>query len=306
MALVDTAGRPVVGAEDLALAGGTMFVSAYDRIAAERAARRPGPMPAAGGLYPVPLAALDAPGPLRVADILGPAQGRAGAPHGIDAEGAAGAVRVGAAVRSYVRAGDGWDMRAHALVLTERPGGWSAGAPLAASERINDVALAGGALYASFDGGRSPLGAARGSVAELAPVHRTLAAGLRFANGLVRDRTGTLWVAETRGERITALPAGRSLALPGSPDNLTLAPDGRIVAALLPDLLRYALHRFDLPFGAHAPTRIVAVDPATGAVETLLYDSTGETFSGATVGLVAGRHLVLGAVREPGLLVCPL
>ena len=306
LSLIDAAGRPVIGAEDLALAGDTLFVSAYDRLAAERAAGKAGPVPPAGGLYALPLAALDARSPVRVADILAPVLGRAVRPHGIDAVGADRSVTLGVSVREYVRGADGWDLRAGAVVLRQRPEGWTAGAEIPADARLNDVALAGPALFGSLDGGRSAFGPARGSVVELAPARRTVAGELRFANGLVRDRAGTLWVAETRADRITALPARRSLALPGAPDNLTLAPDGRIVAALLPDLLRYALHRFDLPLGAHAASRIVAVDPATGAAETLFDDPSGETFSGATVGLVAGRHLVLGAVREPGLLVCPL
>ena len=59
LALVDAAGRPVVGAEDLALdaEGRRLFVSAYDRLAAEARLGRRGEAPPAGGVYALPLAA---------------------------------------------------------------------------------------------------------------------------------------------------------------------------------------------------------------------------------------------------------
>jgi arylesterase/paraoxonase len=146
----------------------------------------------------------------------------------------------------------------------------------------------------------------------------TVTAGLAFANGLAALGPGRLAVAETRGGRLarlgglSALPGEappahlawreRGLALPGGPDNLTRAADGRIVAAVHPSLPRLALYRHG--WRDRAPSRIVAVDPETGAVEALFDDPAGALFPGATVGALVEGSLVAGSVRGSGLLLC--
>lgn len=295
-------GRAVTGAEDMDLAGGMLFVSAYDRPAAEAAAREPdGPEPPAGGLYAVPVAALGGASRLGVTDLLAPALGRRARPHGLDAVTAPdGEPLIAVIVRDYARETDEWRMEGKLAAL--KPGEKAVEAPVDAD--ANDVLATPGGVVLSYDGGRglSPAGRV---VRTGTPAER-LGGEFSFANGLVIDRAGRTWVAETRGGRITEVESGRQIALPGGPDNLTLAPDGRILAALHPSLIRYALHRFAWPGGERAATRIVAVDPESGAVEVLLDDPDGSVFSGATVAASAGGFLVLGAVREPGLLVCPL
>ena len=306
VALVDDAGASVIGAEDLALAGGVLLVSAYDRPAAERAARTAdGPEPPTGGIYPVDPQALRRPARLIVHDLLRPALGRPSRPHGISAwVRQDGALMLAAVLRDYAREGGGWRMQASYALFHDTPGGWVKDwGPTDASPDLNDVAIGPRRFHGSFDGGRAWLGAADGRVATL-PTGPSSA--YRFPNGLVRDAAGRLWIAQTRDERIVAFDGMGTIALPGGPDNLNLAPDGRILAAVHPSLIRYALHRYGWPGGARAPTRIVAADPVTGAVETLLDDPDGRVFAGATTAAQSGGLLVLGAVREPGLLVCPL
>lgn len=317
LALVDEAGRTVVGAEDLALdaEGGRLFVSAQDRLAVEaRLGRRGDPPPPAGGLYALPLASLSAEGPLRVADLAGPALGAATRPHGIAfARGADGRARLALVARDAVRDEAGrWRLAPRAVVLAEDAGGgWrperTAGGP--ALCHLNDVALTpGGRLLATLDRGPCP-GEGRGALVELGPdgtPPRNLAGGYRFANGLAFDADGRLWLAETRAARLRAPAGGLRRDLPGHPDNLALAPDGRLLVALHPSLLRLALHRYGWPLGGRAPSRIVALDPETARVTTLFDDPGGRVFPGATVAVIAGDRLVVGAVRAPGLLVCPL
>jgi hypothetical protein len=316
--LVDEAGRTVVGAEDLALdaEGGRLFVSAQDRLAVEaRLGRRGDPPPPAGGLYALPLASLSAEGPVRVADLAGPALGTATRPHGIAfARGPDGHARLALVAREAVRDEAGrWRLAPRAVVLAEEAGtgGWrlerSVGGP--ALCHLNDVALTpGGRLLATLDRGPCP-GEGRGVLVELGPdgtPPRTLASGYRFANGLAFDADGRLWLAETRSARLRAPAGGLRRDLPGHPDNLALAPDGRLLVALHPALIRLALHRFGWPLGARAPSRVVALDPETARVMTLFDDPGGRVFPGATAAVIAGDRLVLGAVRAPGLLVCPL
>lgn len=318
VALTDVGtGRPVVGVEDMALArGGALWLSAQDRLAAERG---DGPAPE-GGIYRMGLGALSEPGPIALArqGLRTPAVH----PHGLDAT----PHRTAAVLRLY-RAGVA---EGHAIGLLTRGGsrliaGAATGRPLCAA---NDVALGRDRLWVSLDRAdcpgmswrervwprpsgrvievRSPGGAAAPG-AELG--------GLVHANGLVRlpGAPQRLAVAETRARRIALVdwpeetgegaPAiARRLALPGAPDNLSVAADGRIVAAVVPSLLRFALYRFG--WRDRAPSRAVAVDPGTGAVEMLYDDPAGALFSGATVALWQGGRLVLGSARDAGLLVC--
>lgn len=126
--------------------------------------------------------------------------------------------------------------------------------------------------------------------------------GLSFPNGVMGP-----FIAETRAGRISG-PGGAEVVTPGGPDNLSLAKDGRIIAAVHP-----RLHLLGLYLGgwtSSAPSRIVAADPGTGTVEVLFDDPDGVLFSGATGAvlvddvLIDGDVLVAGSVRDEGLLVC--
>ncbi len=316
LALVDAAGRAVVGAEDLALdaEGGRLFVSAYDRLAVEARLGRRGDPPPAGGVYALPLASLAAEGPLAVADLLAPALGAPTRPHGIAlGRGADGRARLAVVARDARPDEAGrWRLAPRVVVLEEDAagGGWRPGRVVAGRQlcHLNDVAITpGGRLLATLDRGPCP-GEGRGVLVELGEGGRmrTLASGYRFANGLAFDAEGRLWLAETRASRLRAPAGGLRRDLPGHPDNPALAPDGRLVVALHPSLIRLALYRHGWPLGRRAPARVVALDPASGAVEWLLDDPGGRVFPGATAAVVAGDRLVVGAVRAPGLLVCPL
>ncbi|WP_454017519.1 hypothetical protein [Azospirillum sp. Marseille-Q6669] len=137
---------------------------------------------------------------------------------------------------------------------------------------------------------------------------RVLIGGIGFANGLLPDEAkDRLIVAATREEALLVYrlsdpkaPPER-LALSGGPDNLTMAPDGRLLVALHPSPFRLALHRYGWPGGAAAPTRVAALGPA--GTEILL-DEDGRRFSAATVALPWNGRLIVGSVTAPGLLVC--
>lgn len=315
VALVDGSGRPVAGAEDLALdAGGRrLFVSAYDRLATEARLGRRGEAPPAGGVYALPVAALGTEATMRVTDLLGPALGAPTRPHGIAlATGSDGQTRLAVVARDAVQDAAGrWRLAPRALVLAEAGDdtGWRLERSHAGPDlcRLNDVLLTpGGRLLATLDRGPCP-GSGRGMLVELGEgPPRVLAGGLAFANGLALDADGRLWLAETRARRLRAPAGGLRRDLPGHPDNLSLAPDGRLVVALHPSLIRLALHRHGWPLGARAPSRVVALRPNTGAVETLFDNPSGRVFPGATAAVVAGDWLVIGAVRAPGLLMCPM
>lgn len=176
--------------------------------------------------------------------------------------------------------------------------------------RANDLDFLGSDLLVTLD--RGDCGT---SLADLVPGSMTgrlmrirtaagtadlLDARFAFANGIVAGGLDPL-VAETRGARLTRL-SGAALPVPGGPDNLTTAPEGRVVVALLPDLLRFALYSAGL--ASRAPSRIALADPATGTVEVLHDDPEGQIFSGATVAVMAGDAMIAGSAMDSGLLVC--
>jgi sugar lactone lactonase YvrE len=299
-------GRAIVGAEDLALdpEGGRLFVSAQDRLAVARAMEAGEPVPE-GGVYAVDPAALRL-GPTRATAIVAPGAIRGGLrPQGIAfADGRLAVVnrRLGSdgAFDPVVMLLDAGAVPAGVLAV-HRASGFCA---------LNGVAIDGPVVLATLDRAACD----RFAFSELLPWAKTgrlvrlteetsgvVAEGFRFANGVVVLRDGRIAVAETRGGQIR-LSDGAVLKTPGGPDNLKLAADGRIVAAVLPSLVR------SLPYVAgwteRAPSRIVAVEPEGGTVELLFDDPTGDLFPGASVGILVGDMLVAGSVHAPGLLVC--
>lgn len=297
--LVDAStGQPIIGAEDLAFdpARKRVLVSAYDRLAAER-----GDLPG-GGLYALPLAGIGHDQAVR--PVLLEARR---VPHGIDVTDG----QLAVVERTY----KGEATPKVAIGLYD----------LASSKlrarlqdtrlcRANDlVLLPGPALLVTLDRGPCEGGkpAGDGRVAEIVwPDARgaqvnILDDTMQFPNGIAAVGSDIV-IADTRAGALRLLGGKDRRDLPGGPDNLTRDSAGRLVVALHPSLLRFGLHRYGWPFGAHAPSRIIRTHFKTGATELLFDDPAGKTWSGATVGLIVGRHLLIGSVREQGLLHCPM
>ncbi len=301
-------GWSVAGAEDLArLADGRIVLSAYDRLAAEAALKDRG-QPPNGGLYAIQPDAL-AEGDLTVGSIAaaGPSGGLR--PHGIDARGD----RIAVVNRS---GGDGLAPILEIYEVRDEGAKLIRSIDTAAYCAANDIAiLDGGPLLISLDRAKCPgwafdervFGARKARLVRhgLDDKTTTLAGGLFFANGVARLGDDVLAVAETRAKQVRIIDgdgAGAKLKTPGAPDNLTRAPDGRLVVALQPDLIAFARYRYGRR--DRAPSRIIALDPATGATELLFEDRSGDLFSGATVGLLTSDLLIAGSIRDNGLLVC--
>lgn len=313
LALIDAAtGRAIIGIEDIARVGDALYLSAYDRAAAE-AALAAGNRPPGGALYRLGLDALARPGPLALAPLLERGNPEAVRhPHGLDARGGRllvidhrldPAEAQTGALLLYAIGADG-------LVLSDRR---SAPALCPA----NDLIIAGGRAYVTLDRADCPGLSARdalfpagrgrlvavalegGRLGPIAPERD----GLTHPNGVLAARIAgqeRIVVAETRAGRL-AWPGG-SVPTPGAPDNLTGGPAGGIVAALHPSLFRLALYRYG--WTGRAPSRAARIHPATGATEILFDDPRGRWFSAATVAVLTGRRLILGSVRDAGLLIC--
>lgn len=278
-------GAAVVGAEDIEAWGGYLWVSAYDR------GRN-----AEGGLYRIPYTDLGARASLE--PVL---QGIR--PHGIDAD--------AAGVNAILRDADG---SAYLAAVKTFPSGDKeptltrrASLPCGANDLVSvreritytvDRGVCRGAFL------ERAMAKKAGRVEELTGValaKRVAAEGLSLPNG-VAAHADTIWIAEMRARRIVALGSGRTIPLPGAPDNLNSSGDG-IVAALQPSLWRFGLYRYG--YAERAPSRIVLVDPETEEIELLFDDPAGKQFPGATTAtLLDGRTLIASSVRGDRLLVC--
>lgn len=315
VALVDAAtGAAVRGAEDLALdlEGGRLFVSAYDRRAVEKAAARKAATLPQGGLYAVSLGVLFDPqtDEVKTASLANPADFAGGLrPHGVsyDPENH----ELVFVNRTYAREGRAWKMTPR-LQRIGANGEVYVGAPRAVHCAANDVAADGQRVFASFDHGSCGVGAGLENVFGLkrsgvARDGETLFGNARFANGLARRSNGDLVMAATREDALIVLDGEAfseraRIALPGGPDNLTLADDGGVIAATHPSLFSLMLNR---KFGARtAPSRIVKADIESGVVDILFDDPSGKIFSAATAAVETEAGLVAGSVTDEGLLVC--
>ena len=142
---------------------------------------------------------------------------------------------------------------------------------------------------------------------------RVVADGLLTANGIALSGDGrTLYVAEMTGQALSVfdrdpatdrLASRRRVALPTSPDNLTIAPDGRVLIAGHAKLLTLALlHQRSGRF--RSPTEIVAFDPESGEIVPVMTDD-GSVASGGSVALAMGRGgMLVGTAFGPAVLRC--
>jgi len=154
-----------------------------------------------------------------------------------------------------------------------------------------------------------------------------VAGGIGFANGIGVRSAGpntTFWVAATRDKALIELVSRRTrlpfrppdapeyetelemrhYPLPAAPDNVTLTADAALVIAAHPSLFRLAAYRYQRFAVKRAPSLILEWTPATGAVQALFEDATGDTFSAATAAVKVGDILIIGSVADRGFLVC--
>lgn len=154
------------------------------------------------------------------------------------------------------------------------------------------------------------------------PQARRVAKGLRFANGVAVAQTDGdtdgdwVYVADTRKDEIAVFSAAdlqseasgppAALSLPDGPDNLRWAPDGRLISAVHPSLLRLALYIKRWLGVTSAPSRVLAISPDDGTSQVLFDDPEGELISAATAAAVHAGWLLIGSAFDRGLVICRL
>ncbi len=318
VALIDQAtGEAIKGAEDFAVdtLRRRLYVAAYDRRAAERAARKKAMSVPQGGVYAAPLDALFDPSkeqtgaaPLVRGDDI---------PGGVRPQGLSFDSRTGEIAfinRAYQKIDGAWLMTPR-IERVGADGEAFVGADEPAPCSANSILEEDGRTLVSFDHAECGMGA---SFEDAFRLKRSgvigangdvLFAKAAYANGLARTLGGDLVLAATRENALLVMrnaPEGLAeasrIAVPGGPDNLKIAEDGGVVAAVHPSVLRIFLNR-RLGFGK-APSRIVKADPERGDVAILFDDADGKMFSAATAAVELEGHLIAGSVTDEGLLVC--
>lgn len=316
VSLVDEAsGALIIGAEDLDIdrKAGRIFVSAYDRRKAERAADERAASIPEGGVYAFDVAALNSgENALNVRPLVDPASIEGGLrPHGMSYDASN---RVLTFInRAYERSGAAWKMEPRLVAVDLAGGSTTEEANVECS--ANDVASSGGHLVMTLDHGgcgwrmviEDIIGARAGRLVD--DKGEALLSGLGFANGVVAMAEGSLAVAATRDRAVHLLSASDSPAeivstvdLGAAPDNLSLADDGRVVAAVHPSLLSLGLQR-KLGIG-RSPSRIVELDLQGVGQRPLFDDPRAALVSAATVAIFTQETLIIGSVIDPGLVVC--
>lgn len=315
VAIIDeTSGRPIVGAEDLAFnpSSREVLISAYNRRAVEKAVREKDAALPEGGVYAAPIAMLTAgDAAISVRSLVDKSAVQGGLrPHGFYFDTKKG--HVSFVNRAYASAGDQWRLTPRLVEVDGRTG--SVLREEAVHCAANDVAAYGRSTILTFDHSDCGLGGAIDDAFALRrsgflSTDRSLAfAKAGHANGLAMVNETEIALAATRERSILLIdPMAdkkevRRVRVPGAPDNLTLAEDGRLIAAVHPSMLAIGLSR-KLGIG-RSGSRIVSFAPDTNTISVLFDDPKGAVISAATVGLLVDDTLIIGSVIDDALAVC--
>lgn len=137
--------------------------------------------------------------------------------------------------------------------------------------------------------------------------------GLTYANGVnMSDDGRTVFVSEFLRRRVGvyardvetgALSLQRRYPVNTGPDNIEISPDGALWIGGHSKVFDFVKHVEDAT--AVAPSHVIRVNPATGEAEDMLIDTSG-VLNGSSVGAATEDTLVVGAVFDGHVLVCPL
>jgi len=137
--------------------------------------------------------------------------------------------------------------------------------------------------------------------------------GLTYANGVNMSADGrTVYISEFLRRRIGVYsrdPATGALSLlrrypvNTGPDNIEVAPDGALWVGGHSKVFDFVKHVEDASIVA--PSHVIRVNPATGETEDVLIDTSG-ILNASSVGAASDDTLVVGAVFDGHVLICPL
>lgn len=141
---------------------------------------------------------------------------------------------------------------------------------------------------------------------------RSVAGGLTYANGINMSADGSaVYIAEllkrrigvfSRDEQTGALKRVRNLRVDTSPDNIEVSRDGALWVAGHSKIFDFVEHAENPD--ALAPSHVIRLDP-DGESKTVFVSTDGE-INGSSVGAVWDNTLIVGAVFDSHVMVCPM
>lgn len=142
---------------------------------------------------------------------------------------------------------------------------------------------------------------------------RIAAKGLAYANGINRSADGsTIYVAEFLKRRISifnrdpetgALTKQKSIKVNTGPDNIEIAADGGLWIAGHTKVFDFLSHAKDP--SAVAPSHVIRLNPRNGLKSDVFISTEGE-LNASSVGAVWDKTLIVGAVFDDHVMVCPM
>lgn len=142
---------------------------------------------------------------------------------------------------------------------------------------------------------------------------RIVARGLAYANGVNMTPDGkTIYATEFLGRRVIeygrnaetgVLSKTKSIPVNTGPDNIEISADGALWIGGHSKVFEFLKHVKDP--SAIAPSHVIRVNPATGAIEDILIDTSG-AINASSVGAVWDETLVVGSVFDDHVMVCPV
>lgn len=142
---------------------------------------------------------------------------------------------------------------------------------------------------------------------------RIAAKGLTYANGINISADGeTVYVSEFLKRKVAvykrnletgALTFDWRFHAGTGPDNIEIAPDGALWIGGHTKVFDFLKHAEDPK--AIAPSHVVRVDLPAGRSEDIFIDTTG-AINGSSVGAANDDMLIVGAVFDSNVMVCPL
>lgn len=141
---------------------------------------------------------------------------------------------------------------------------------------------------------------------------RSVAGGLTYANGVNMSADGSsVYIAELlkrrigvfeRNEETGALKRIRNLGVDTAPDNIEVSRDGALWVAGHSKIFDFVEHAENPD--AIAPSHVIRLDP-DGASNTV-FVSTDGAINGSSAGAVWDNTLIVGAVFDSHVMVCPM
>jgi arylesterase / paraoxonase len=137
--------------------------------------------------------------------------------------------------------------------------------------------------------------------------------GLTYANGINQSADGlTIYVAEFLKRRISifdrdpktgALTKRKSISVNTGPDNIEIAADGALWIAGHSKVFDFLAHAKDA--NHIAPSHVIRLNPRNGLKSDVFISTNGE-INASSVGAVWDETLIVGAVFDGHVMVCPM